>query len=360
MDFLPAVSNTPAAAVPGTPAPGGAVGGDAAANFLKLLAQLISAPQTSGDAALPELAGLETESPSSKEADEKDGDELVGEDAAALPMLSFLPGLFAPPQTDASSIDESVSQSTAGVMDDAVAVFANSNDDSDVTAESVETALRELADGACDAGKPAGSTATATPLASSAAATLTDVAASVSKLTVDSADSNTLAAIDPNSNVQASQLHAAAAAHARANGDAPPPAELRAPMGTPAWKDELGAQLTWMAHNGRESASLRLSPEHLGPLEIRISMNQGEATVWFGAASADTRSALDQSLPRLREMFASQGMVLADAGVFKEAPRQQPKTAAVNFNQHNGGEIAETTAVGQVSLSRIRLLDTYV
>src|SRR5262249_16901551 len=128
------------------------------------------------------------------------------------------------------------------------------------------------------------------------------------------------------SNVQAAQLHAAAAAHARANGDALPPAGLRSPVGTPAWRDELGAQLTWMANRGIESASFRLSPEHLGPLEVRIAVRDGDASVWFGANHADTRQALEQSLPRLRELFASQGLALADAGVFKEAPRYQTKS----------------------------------
>jgi flagellar hook-length control protein FliK len=98
---------------------------------------------------------------------------------------------------------------------------------------------------------------------------------------------------------------------------------LQQPVGTQAWADELGTRLTMMTEKGHHTASLRLTPEHLGPLEVRISMRDDQASVWFGAAHADTRAAIEHALPRLRELFAAQGMSLADAGVFREPPKQQ-------------------------------------
>ncbi len=76
-----------------------------------------------------------------------------------------------------------------------------------------------------------------------------------------------------------------------------------------------------MAHQGISAASLRLQPEHLGPLEVRISLHDTTASVWFGAHEPETRAALQTALPQLKEMFASQGMNLADAGVSREPPR---------------------------------------
>ena len=98
---------------------------------------------------------------------------------------------------------------------------------------------------------------------------------------------------------------------------------VHTPVGTPAWADEVGSRLTMMVEQGKHTASLRLSPEHLGPLEIRIAMKDDQASVWFGAAHADTRAAIENALPKLREMFAQQGLSLADAGVSREPPRQQ-------------------------------------
>jgi len=61
-------------------------------------------------------------------------------------------------------------------------------------------------------------------------------------------------------------------------------------------------------------------------MEIRISVQSDQTSVWFGAAHAATRTALEQALPRLRELLAGQGLNLSDAGVFREAPRDRTKT----------------------------------
>jgi len=129
-------------------------------------------------------------------------------------------------------------------------------------------------------------------------------------------------------------------------------------VGTAAWADEIAARVNLMAEQGRHTASLRLSPEHLGPLEIRIAIRDDQASVWFGTAHSDTRDALEAAMPRLREMFAAQGLSLADTGVFHEAPRQSPAPAG---RQHPPPDIAEDP--GHSVATRIQvplgLLDIY-
>jgi flagellar hook-length control protein FliK len=112
-----------------------------------------------------------------------------------------------------------------------------------------------------------------------------------------------------------------------------------------------------MTESGNHTASLKLSPEHLGPLEINITVRDDKASVWFGAAHADTRAAIENALPRLREMFAAQGLSLADAGVFREPPRDQ----AVAKNTTTGaGQGEATEEVGAVSTrARLGLVDAY-
>ena len=163
------------------------------------------------------------------------------------------------------------------------------------------------------------------------------------------------------SNNSASHVQSMMQAHRAA--DAAPLAasgEVRTPVGAQGWSDELGTHLAIMAANGREAASLRLSPEHLGPLEIRISMKDGEASVMFNASNPDTRSALEQSLPRLREMFASQGLVLGDANVSRDAPRDSFKPATFARAGRGSSDAGSVTDVKPVTLSRLGLVDTYV
>jgi flagellar hook-length control protein FliK len=141
--------------------------------------------------------------------------------------------------------------------------------------------------------------------------------------------------------------------------NAPPPHEALArpvhpPVGSRAWADEIGSRVLLMTEHGRQTASLRLSPEHLGPLEIQVAIQDDRASVWFGAAHADTRAAIETALPRLRELFASQGLSLADAGVFREPPRQQ---AAPTTHMSDSGE---NEAIATVERRiRLGLIDDY-
>lgn len=131
---------------------------------------------------------------------------------------------------------------------------------------------------------------------------------------------------------------------------------VHAPVGTAAWADEIGARVITMTESGNHTASLKLSPEHLGPLEINITVRDDKASVWFGAAHADTRAAIENALPRLREMFASQGLSLADAGVFREPPREQP---AVKDNATSTGQGDAVDEVTTVTRARLGLVDAY-
>lgn len=153
-------------------------------------------------------------------------------------------------------------------------------------------------------------------------------------------------------------VHLAGASHAGAVQQ--PAGQLQSPVGTSAWVEELGAQLSWMANRGIESASLHVSPAELGPIEVRIAMHGSDASIWFGAAQATTRSALEQALPQLRQLLASHGLALADAGVFREPPRgsaQQPPPRSLAPVAAASEETSRT--VDTRTAVRLGLLDLY-
>nr|WP_298719795.1 flagellar hook-length control protein FliK [uncultured Steroidobacter sp.] len=152
------------------------------------------------------------------------------------------------------------------------------------------------------------------------------------------------------SNDNVSPLRQAEPAHARA---------VNVPVGSPQWADEIGSRMTMMVEQGKHTASLRLSPEHLGPLEVRITMNGDQASVQFGAAHVDTRNALESALPRLREMFASQGLSLADANVSREPPRQQQHSTPQSSPSPSGFGGEEGVTSVSAAQVRLGLLDAY-
>jgi len=94
---------------------------------------------------------------------------------------------------------------------------------------------------------------------------------------------------------------------------------------------------------------------------VQIRLQDDKASVWFGAQHADTRSALQEALPRLRELFAASGMQLGDAGVSREAPRQArtPDSGAAG-TAALGAVREETIDLPAARAARhVGLLDTY-
>jgi flagellar hook-length control protein FliK len=71
-----------------------------------------------------------------------------------------------------------------------------------------------------------------------------------------------------------------------------------------------------MADKGLQSATIRLQPDHLGPVEIRLRVDaDGASQVQFSAQHAHARDALEAAIPRLRELFADHGLDLRQANV---------------------------------------------
>ena len=72
----------------------------------------------------------------------------------------------------------------------------------------------------------------------------------------------------------------------------------------------LADRLLTLGGPGVQTARLQLHPEHLGALTVQIQIDDGTAQVWFGTTTSQAHSAIEGSLPRLRELFADQGIAL--------------------------------------------------
>jgi len=90
---------------------------------------------------------------------------------------------------------------------------------------------------------------------------------------------------------------------------------LGASVNGQGWNQAMGERVVFMARNGIQSANVRLHPQNLGPLDIRVSVQNEQASVTFNVQNASTREAVEQALPRLRELFEQQGMDLVDVDV---------------------------------------------
>ncbi|GAB1597198.1 flagellar hook-length control protein FliK [Lysobacter claricitrinus] len=91
---------------------------------------------------------------------------------------------------------------------------------------------------------------------------------------------------------------------------------LAAPLSLDAdFDDGMSQRITWMADQKLEHAEIRVTPEALGPIDIRLQMDGHRVNAQFHAAHADVRRALESGMDQLRDLLGRQGMELGNAQV---------------------------------------------
>jgi flagellar hook-length control protein FliK len=109
------------------------------------------------------------------------------------------------------------------------------------------------------------------------------------------------------------------------------------PLNHPEWSKDLGERIVWMSSKAIPTAEIRLNPQHLGPISVRVNVVEDQATVVFTAHHAATREAIDASIPRLREMMGAQQLNLVEVSVFQNPASDQGRSQAQNFSHTAGG-----------------------
>ncbi|MEW9797538.1 flagellar hook-length control protein FliK [Alteromonas sp. CYL-A6] len=99
-------------------------------------------------------------------------------------------------------------------------------------------------------------------------------------------------------------------------------------------QQQLQEKIRWMVNSRTSLAEIRLDPPELGSMQVRVSMNGDAASVSFVVQSAQARDALNDAMPRLREMFAEQGVTLGESFVSQE---QQDQGASPEDGSAGGG-----------------------
>jgi len=96
-----------------------------------------------------------------------------------------------------------------------------------------------------------------------------------------------------------------------------------APINDPRWAQQFGERVVWLARGDIQNAQINISPAQLGPIQINISLNGDQMTAHFVAAHQEVRQALEDAMPRLREMLSGAGINLGQSNVGSQAQQQQ-------------------------------------
>lgn len=248
--------------------------------------------------------------------------------AALLPQKAAEPA--AAPETQAAGPNDTLSALGAMAGANAAPLVANAAQPVQATAET-----------------PAAEEA-ATPLLQSARqAADSSVTSFQSAMTAATADPQMPAAASDNANTAAAASAHAAAQFAHApTVDAPSVVRVDTPVGARGWDAEVGQKIVLLANRQESRAELTLTPPHLGRVEVTISVNGDQTSAAFVSASPAAREALEQALPRLREILADSGITLGQASVNAESARQDGNGASEERRGNDGsGRSAGTASV---------------
>ena len=147
-----------------------------------------------------------------------------------------------------------------------------------------------------------------------------------------------------------------------------PADKLTGRVGTPAWDQQLGQKVVWMAAGGDQSATLTLNPPDLGPVQVVLTVTNDQADAAFMSAQPEVRQALEAAMPRLREMMSDAGIAFGSATVSAGTPEQQGQGSREasggrhGGGQHggvSGGEIAIAPATGTRGRATLGAVDTF-
>jgi flagellar hook-length control protein FliK len=116
-----------------------------------------------------------------------------------------------------------------------------------------------------------------------------------------------------------------------------PTDRLSARVGTPAWDNQVGQKVIWMVGGEDQSATLELNPPDLGPVQVVLNVSNDLASVTFSSQQLEVRQALENALPRLREMMSESGIALGNASVNAGAEGRQGQDGQGGGRQGAGG-----------------------
>ncbi|MDF9399797.1 flagellar hook-length control protein FliK [Vibrio sp. 1180_3] len=135
-----------------------------------------------------------------------------------------------------------------------------------------------------------------------------------------------------------------------------PPLHLNKEMAS----DQMAERVQMMMSKNLKHVDIRLDPPELGRLQIRMNMNGDGATVHFTVANHQARDAIEQSMPRLREMLAQQGVQLGDTSVQQQNAGQQQSRYASSGDGQPGQLSRNENYLGEENLDTDVKLDLNV
>ncbi|HEY9133515.1 MAG TPA: flagellar hook-length control protein FliK [Dyella sp.] len=137
--------------------------------------------------------------------------------------------------------------------------------------------------------------------------------------------------------------------------------QMQSPVDSSGFAQELGQQVAWLGGQEIKQAQIRLNPEELGQLEVKVSVEHNRVDVIFAAQHPAAVTAVQQTLGQLDTMLAGQGLSLGQAQVGQQQAQGFGGSSSGKGGHARGGDAAGNDVEVSPVVQRLAvgLLDTF-
>ncbi len=160
---------------------------------------------------------------------------------------------------------------------------------------------------------------------STASAMLATPFAAVAEQLAKVAAAKLLGGADPSSPAHAHDIDSAPGVNLATGATAPVATiavrEVNGAVGAPGFGTEVAGEIAQLINLKSDRAQLHVHPADMGPIDVAMRIEHNRVSVVMVAGDPQTRQALEQAIPQLRDLLADQGLALADASVRDHSQR---------------------------------------
>lgn len=113
------------------------------------------------------------------------------------------------------------------------------------------------------------------------------------------------------------------------------------PVNHAEWGDKLVGKLTWLTARNMSVAEIHLTPPDMGPMEVRVHVQQEQANITVHSANPAVRDQLELHSHRLRDMLSEQGLSLAQFDVSDSSQQQTGEDGTGDGKAGEGATLAD-------------------
>ncbi|MFN2359507.1 MAG: flagellar hook-length control protein FliK [Marinobacter sp.] len=113
------------------------------------------------------------------------------------------------------------------------------------------------------------------------------------------------------------------------------------PVNHAEWGDKLVGKLTWLTARNMSVAEIHLTPPDMGPMEVRVQVQQEQANITVHSANPAVRDQLELHSHRLRDMLSEQGLSLEQFDVSDSSQQQTGEEGSGDRGENGSGALAD-------------------